>query len=106
VRRGRFAPVPSLTRDYVDEYAMKHLPALIAALVLFVAGPSAAYAQQPTQTEPLDALLADEFARAALSLLALPQTGDNDYPHALAATLLDQAVALDPENPQLWTFRR
>lgn len=85
--------------------AMKHLPTLFAAVLLFAGAAWPAHAQ-PAEPETIDVLLADEFARAALSLLALPQTSDNDYPQPLAVTLLDKAVALDPTNPQLWTFRR
>jgi len=85
--------------------AMKHLSTLIAAVVLS-AGAVMPAAAQPAEPEAVDVLLADEFARAALTLLSLPQTSDNNYPQPLAVTLLDKAVALDPSNPQLWTFRR
>lgn len=86
---------------------MKPLPALILLISLL------ATATMPAQAQPAgsdavpaaDALLADEFARAALSILSMPQTGDHGYTLDLAAVLLDQAITLDPTNSQLWVFR-
>lgn len=83
---------------------MKQIAVLIVTISVLLAGSADAQGQDPAPVEP-NALLADEFARAALSVLALPQSGEDGHPMVLAAILLDQALELDPSNSQLWTFR-
>ncbi|MFI4861015.1 MAG: tetratricopeptide repeat protein [Phycisphaerales bacterium JB063] len=83
---------------------MKQIAALIVTLLAFGWCTSTALAQPAAEPET-DTLLAEEFTRAALTILGLPQTENNDHTMALATTLLDQAVALDPGNPHIWTFR-
>jgi hypothetical protein len=86
---------------------MKPIYALMLTVSLVASAPLPAKAQPATSdaVPAADALLADEFARAALTMLSLPQTGDHGYTQDLAAVLLDQAIALDPTNSQLWVFR-
>ncbi|XAL99717.1 hypothetical protein OT109_19325 [Phycisphaeraceae bacterium D3-23] len=83
---------------------MKQIAALIVTLFALTWCASPALAQEAVEAET-NTLLADEFARAALTLLGLPQTGDDGHPLALAVILLDQAVELDPSNSQAWTLR-
>lgn len=87
---------------------MKRSPALLvlSLTLAFACGPTLAQPASEAATESVtDALLADEVARAALVVLTMPQTGEHDYPLDLASVLLDQAIAIDPDNPELWLFR-
>ncbi|MEM9415486.1 MAG: hypothetical protein AAGA29_08430 [Planctomycetota bacterium] len=83
---------------------MKQILALIVTLFALGWGATPTLAQEAAEVET-DTLLADEFARAALSVLGLPQTGDDGNTMALAAILLDQALEIDPGNSRIWTFR-
>jgi len=92
---------------------MMHIPmintlnnALLAGLMLavLVILPGQAQAQE-TRTASPEEVLADEFARAALTALTMPQAEETDHPLRLASILLEQATQLDTDNPDLWKLR-
>lgn len=71
---------------------------VVLALVLLLAGPASA-------ATPVQQQLSDAFVRYAVTFMGYAQNLESDDPQVLAATLLDAAVELNPQNIDAWALR-